>query len=208
LEVVGRASDGCWADPLRENPWANFATDSLREHADADVFFYSAVSLIPALNPGLVTRWDLGRCMPGAEWNEAMGIGEIVRMQLPGEVIQAICEHSVTCLPWDLHGRIPPRLCLPVGLLQASGLRVVFDLAQPLGERVASLYVGGVALDSQRLYTVATSGFLAKGYSGFHWFREGAERELLDSERSIVVASLSEGKALPEVDGRLEFKVG
>jgi hypothetical protein len=97
---------------------------------------------------------------------------------------------------------------LPVGHLHASGLRVVFDLLRPRGERVAHLSVGGDAVDTRRIYSVATSGFLAKGYSGYRWFREGAGREVLDSVRSFAQASLREGTPLPELDGRLQFQMG
>ena len=208
LEVVGGTRSGCWADPRVENPWANFVADSLREHADADVSLYGALGLVPALDPGPVTRWDLDRCLPAARWNEVMGTDCIVRMQLSGEAIRAICEHSVSYLARDLHMQIPRRFCLPVRLLQCAGLRAVFDLARPQGQRVAHLSISGDAVDSQRLYTVATSGFLARGFSGFRWFREGTGREVLDAERSIVLASLREGKTLPEVDGRLQLKTG
>jgi 5'-nucleotidase len=208
LEIVGSTLEGCWADPWVENSWANFVTDRLCEYSGADIAFYGAMSVIPALDPGEVTLWDLGRCMPGAEWDEAMGIGGIVRMQLSGEAILEICEHSVSHLARDLHPQVPPQFCLPVGLLHASGLRVVFDLLRPQGERVAHLSVGGDAVDTRRIYSVATSGFLAKGYSGYRWFREGAGREVLDSVRSFAQASLREGTPLPELDGRLQFQMG
>jgi 2',3'-cyclic-nucleotide 2'-phosphodiesterase (5'-nucleotidase family) len=207
LHVVGSSSNGCWADPWLENPWANFVTDSVRQQVSADICFFKAMSLIRALSHGAVTRWDLGRCMPGSQANEALGMSEIVRMQLTGEAIHGICEHSVADLPWDLHEQVSSRHCLPGnGLLQGSGLRVAFDLARPEGERVTCLSVNGNAVDRHRTYAVVTTGFLAKGYSGYHWFRDGAGREVMGSERSIVAGSLGEGRALPDVDGRLRFK--
>jgi hypothetical protein len=62
-------------------------------------------------------------------------------------------------------------------------------------------------LDDSRIYDVVTSGFLAKGYSGYKWFLEGAGRETLECERSIAEASLRKAVALRELDGRLEFDV-
>ncbi len=206
LQVVG-SSSGCWADPWLENPWANFVTDEVRQQVAADICFFKAMSLMPALGRGPVTRWDLTRCMPGSKANEAMGMSRMVRMQLTGEAIHAICEHSVADLPWDLHEQVPSRFSLPGnGLLQVSGLRVVFDLTRSIGRRVICLTVDGDVVDRDRAYRVVTTGFLARGYSGYDWFRDGAEQEVIDSECSIVAASLGEGRTLPDVDGRLRFK--
>jgi len=153
LQVVGSSNSGCWADPWVENPWANFVTDEVRQQVSADICFFKAMSLIPALSRGPMTRWDLGRCMPGSEANEAMGMSEMVRMQLTGEAIRAVCEHSASDLPWDLHEQVPSRFCLPGnGLLQGSGLRVAFDLTRPRGERVTYLAVGGDTVDRHRMY--------------------------------------------------------
>jgi hypothetical protein len=66
--------------------------------------------------------------------------------------------------------------------------------------------VGRDAVDPRHLYTVVSSGFLAEGFNGFHWFPEGAGQEVLDWEQSMVMASLRAGKMLPEVDGRLQLR--
>src|SRR5690606_16963311 len=59
------------------------------------------------------------------------------------------------------------------GMLQVSGLRVVYDRSAPEGSRVKELAVGGKEADPSRIYRVATNDFLAAGGDRFGIFREG-----------------------------------
>lgn len=201
------ATDDCWANPWAENPWSSFVADGLREAAGADVCFYNAAALIPALDPGPLTEWGLRRCFPGIRMNEEMGMANVVTVQLTGEFVRAVCEHSVANLPCDQDASVPPSFCLPGNnLLQVSGLRAIFDLERERGERVVDLRVGDELVDPRRAYRVATSGFLARGYSGFRWFAEADERQTVGPERDLLLASLrAAATRLPGTDGRLRF---
>jgi 2',3'-cyclic-nucleotide 2'-phosphodiesterase (5'-nucleotidase family) len=205
-EVVG-ATDGCWADPWTENRWSSFVTDSLRERTGAQICFTKAPMLLPALAPGPITRWDLHRCLPWYDWTGTEGGEEpIVTMQLSGESIRAICEHAVSDLPWDQHEGVPPSFCLPAhNLLYPSGLQVRYDLSRPQGGRVTSLSVDGNGVTTRRHYRVATTGFLARGYSGFHWFREGENHQVVGSLQDLLLAAVRTSGTLPDTDGRLQF---
>ena len=79
-----------WADPWRENRWANFITDSLRAAAGTDVAFCNAGGIFPALNAGPTTLWDLWRCLPAMRANESMGLEATITMTLTGEEIRAV----------------------------------------------------------------------------------------------------------------------
>lgn len=204
LHRVGETA-GCWADPWTENPWSNFVTDSLRAAAGADVCLYNASGLFPALDPGPVTWWDLERAMPALPMNEAMGVEDIVAMTVTGEDLWAICEHSVTGLPCDLAAQVPRHFRWPGStFLQVSGLRLAADLRRSPGQRVTALTVGGAAVEPRRRYTVATSGFLARGYSGFRWLGEGTARQPVATERQVLLAALRDSGSLPDGDGRLQ----
>ena len=205
LEIVGE-TDGCWADPWTENRWSNFVCDVLREEASADICFFNALALRPALDAGSVAVWDLLRCMPGVMLDRSMGLDGLVRMTLSGAAVRAICEQSVSALASDIVGRATDELCQPGPcLLHVSGLEVAYDLQRPEGERITRLSVGGNGLAPGREYTVATSSFLAKGYSGFEWFRSGDGRQMLGLELDILARALHTNRSLPDVDGRLRF---
>ena len=209
LEVLGTVDLGCRADPWLENPWASYVTDYLREQVEADVCLCGAAGLWPMLEPGPVTEWDLQRCMGGLMWDATMGLDRMVVMVLKGEILRAVCEHGVTFLPCDCHELVPPRFCQPGNnLLYPSGLRVAYDLTRPAGQRITALTVGDGPVDPDRRYTVLTSGFLAKGYSGFHWFAEATERESVGSMSEYAHSMVRAGVVLPPLDGRLTFRTG
>jgi hypothetical protein len=202
LEVVGGTA-GCWADPWSENGWAKFVTDSLRHYAQADLCLYKASMLIPALDSGPVTRWDLAHCLSGGLPLSGQA-GELIRMQLSGTAIRAICEHSVVGLPRDVDHRIPATFHLPCNtFLHGSGLQVTFNLSRPEGNRVQSLAIGGKSLDLRQRYSVVTSNFLARGYSGFHWFRDGTDRCVIAATDEVIATALAEWWQLSAIDGRL-----
>ncbi|HEU5097757.1 MAG TPA: metallophosphoesterase, partial [Roseiflexaceae bacterium] len=129
LAVVGSTA-GCWADPWCENTWANLVTDSVRRYAETDICLYKASMLMPALDPGELTRWAVTQGL-ACDLSAVGELNEIVRMHLTGAAIRAICEHSVMALPRDVDPRIPGNFDLPCNtLLHGSGLRVSFDLSQ------------------------------------------------------------------------------
>jgi 5'-nucleotidase len=198
LDVIGH-TQGCWADPWEENPWANFVTDSLRAFAETDICLYKASMLIPALDPGSVTAWDLAQSLPiSAE------LGDAIRMQLTGAAIHAILEHSVVGLPRDVDPRIAPEFSLPCNtFLHSSGIVVRFDLRRPEGQRVRALSIGGKPIDRGRRYSVVTSDFLARGYSGFSWFRDGITQEHLGPVRQLIAQALRACRRLPNIDQRM-----
>ena len=206
LEVVGE-TDGCWADPWAENPWANFVTDSLRAATGADLALYNASAIRPALHPGPLTVWDLERCVPGMPMNESMTIDEVVTVTLTGAAARAVCEHSVAHLPHDLWPGAPGSVRWPGNnLLHGSGWRVTFDLSRPLGQRVVALEIDGAPARNDRRYRVAMCGFLARGYAGYHWLRDAAERRPHVAERTLLLDALRRCRALPARDGRLRLE--
>jgi 5'-nucleotidase len=194
-------TEGCWADPWRENAWANFVTDRLRAQTDADICFYKATGLTPALDAGPLPEWRMDACL-----DTSMNMDDRVALAQSGEAIRAICEHAVSELPFEFDASIPTHHCLPNNtLLQASGLRITYDLQQPLGARAQNIIVNGEPLDPTRKYKIVVPEFLAKGYSGFHWFREGAEWRIVGSQRQIIRAALKTHESWPALDGRLQF---
>lgn len=127
-------------------------------------------------------------------------------MTLTGAALRAVCERSVGDQARDLSDLVPARFCWPGNnLLHIAGLRLAVDLARPVGQRVTDLTIDGQPVAEARQYRVVTTGFLARGYSGFHWLRDGAERRVVGSERAIVTAALRTSGRLPAPDGRLQL---
>ena len=58
-------------------------------------------------------------------------------------------------------------------MVQASGIRAVYDLKRPIGARLVELRVGDKLAVDDHIYRVATNSFLAEGADGYASFKRG-----------------------------------
>jgi len=90
------------------------------------------------------------------------------------------------------------------GMLQVSGLKVVYDLKAPEGARVRSLSIGGKPAAPLRSYRVTTNDFLAAGGDRFGIFREGKNAVIGDNVRDAFLDYLREKSPVsPGTEGRI-----
>jgi 2',3'-cyclic-nucleotide 2'-phosphodiesterase (5'-nucleotidase family) len=90
------------------------------------------------------------------------------------------------------------------GMLQVSGLKVVYDLKAPEGARVRSLSIGGKPAAPSRSYRVTTNDFLAAGGDRFGIFREGKNAVIGDNVRDAFLDYLREKSPVsPGTEGRI-----
>jgi len=146
-EVVGTASVRLVRDYRAESSLGCFVADVMRERSGAEIALTNAGGLRADLPEGPVTRGDVVDALPF--------VNSLVTLEMTGSQIRAVVERG---------------LSLERGLIQVSGLRAVYDLGRPVGQRVVELSVGGAPLDPGRAYRVATNSFLAQGgdlYSTF-----------------------------------------
>jgi 2',3'-cyclic-nucleotide 2'-phosphodiesterase (5'-nucleotidase family) len=198
LTVHGQ-TDGCLADPWQENAWADFVTDAFRTHTGADISFTKASSVLPVLAPGPLREWELHCALDLRDDN-------LIGLRMRGDAIRAVCEHSVSELAADEGLQMGGDHRLPANpMLQCSGLRLKYDLRRPPGGRVMRIQTDSGDLDAARYYRVVTTAFLAKGYSGFHWFPETVPNSVAGSMRRALLESLLHTDSLPPLDGRLCF---
>jgi 2',3'-cyclic-nucleotide 2'-phosphodiesterase (5'-nucleotidase family) len=145
--VIGR-TEVALQGGAAENALLGFVVaDAFREAFRTDVAIQNTGGVRDRLRPGPITERDLMAVSPFGN--------DMVVMQVPGAMLRAIFEDK-----------------LAGGGLFVSGVRVRFDLSRPLGERVVDVTVGDAPLDPQRVYTVATTTYLAEGNSGLDRLRE------------------------------------
>ena len=90
------------------------------------------------------------------------------------------------------------------GMLQVSGLKVVYDLSAPEGSRVKELTIGVKPADRSRIYRVTTNDFLAAGGDRFGIFREGKNAIIGDDIREAVLNYLKKNSPVtPRIEGRI-----
>jgi 2',3'-cyclic-nucleotide 2'-phosphodiesterase (5'-nucleotidase family) len=73
-----------------------------------------------------------------------------------------------------------------------SNIGFEFDPARPVGSRIISASVGGTPIDSERIYVMATRGYMARGKDGYRSLLvqpEGGECEEVVSEENGVLIS-------------------
>ena len=121
-----------------------------------------------------------------------------VATKVTGAILRAAIENGLSQLE-NRAGRFP----------QVSGLRIVADASAPAGGRVVSVEVNGAPLDVDRLYTVATNDFLARGGDGYGMLGGGkvgddAGGKLVANDVMAYARKL--GRLDIKVEGRLLFK--
>ena len=119
-----------------------------------------------------------------------------VKLALPGAQVREALEHGVSGVE-NGSGRFP----------HVSGLAFSFDASRPRGGRVVAVSVGASPLQDDRIYTLATNDFLARGGDGYTPFEE-AERRIGAKHASFMAAQVmafidAAGTVAPAVEGRI-----
>jgi 2',3'-cyclic-nucleotide 2'-phosphodiesterase (5'-nucleotidase family) len=149
-EVLGQVDAFGFRRYYRESNLGNLLSDALRQASGADIAVMNSGSLRADLNPGPVTVEDVLNVYP---FIDAFHVVEIT-----GEGVRALLEHS-----YALH----------YGYAQMSGVEAVYDSRRPTGRRLVEASVNGEPLDPRRTYSVASSGFLARGGDDYAMLANG-----------------------------------
>ena len=163
---VGRTAARMNRRYIEESDIGNLFADIFVAVSGADIGVVHSGSLRKDLPEGDVTRADLLDIYPFVD--------PIILMELTGDQLRRVLEQSLT---------------LERGLLQVSGLEVVYDLSKPEKERLVSISVTrkGRAIEPTERITVAVSGFLAEGGDLYDAFPEGRTIRELGKVSDVVI---------------------
>lgn len=178
---LGRASRRFVRKYNRESPLGGFVADVMRERARCEVGITNAGGLRADLPEGGLHRGHVLDALPF--------LNSVVALELSGR---------------DLRGVIEQGVSLTAGMCQVSGIRAVYDLARPVGERVLDLRIGDRPVVDGQTYRVATNSFLAEGGDRYESFRGGRElaRDALVSD-CVADRIRAAGTIEPPPPGRL-----
>jgi 5'-nucleotidase/UDP-sugar diphosphatase len=140
----------------RETNLGNLITDIMRRVSGADVAILNGGDIRTSIRKGEITVSDVYSVLPFNDY--------IVAIKLTGKQIREALEHGVSAIE-EGGGGFP----------QVSGLRFTFSPSLKEGPRVKEVLIGGVALDPEREYLVATNDFLAAGGDGYTVFGEAIQ---------------------------------
>jgi 5'-nucleotidase len=144
------------------------------------------------INPGDLTKRDVLSILPFAN--------PVVKLEVTGATLRAALEHGVSRSAEDSEpGRFP----------QVSGLRFTFDVRRPAGSRVVEVTVGGQPLDDRKIYTLATSTFVAvdagDGYTMFKGAKFLIKPEQGQPAPEVLRKAIASVKSIaPQTDGRIK----
>lgn len=174
----------------QETNLGDFIADAMRARLDADVALVNGGGIrtdrvVPA---GPLTRRDIHALLPFTN--------AVIKVAVSGARLREALEQGLAGL--EREGG---------GYLQLSGLRVAYDPARPVGQRVVTAEAGGAPLEPARIYTLAVVDYVAGGGDGITALREAPV--LVDAASGPLLADLvleaitSRGTIAPGTDGRL-----
>ena len=169
----------------QETNLGNLLADLLRDKLQTDVALINGGQIRGSLDAGPVTLGEVLSILPFDS--------SLVTLQLPGQVLLQVLEHGVS--QWPNHsGRF----------LQVSGLRVRYDMAQLVGQRVREVLIDGKPLQPETVYSVATDVFVADGGDGFVIIGQAQTR--VDHQtplRDVFLRALERAPLQADLDGRI-----
>ncbi len=156
-EVVGSAGEflNGTRDFVRtgETNLGMLITDAMIEVTGADVAFTNGGGIRADIQAGEVTVGDIISVLPFGNI--------IVTIELTGQELLDVLEYGTSSAP-DASGKFP----------HVAGITYTLDLTAEAGSRVSNLQIGGVDVDLEAIYVVATNDFLKAGGDGYDLFAE------------------------------------
>jgi 5'-nucleotidase len=178
----------------QETNMADFIADAFRQTMDADVGLVNggSVRADTIIRPGVLTKRDVLSMLP---FNN-----RVVKLKITGAVIRAALEHGVSTAAEELQ---------PGRFAQVSGIRYSFDASRPPGHRIISIMIDGKPLDERRVYTLATTTYLAvEAGDGYDMFRGATflvRPEQAPVESDILLKAIASVPGIaPKTEGRIK----
>lgn len=196
--VVGRTSVDLDARSAvgrtQETNVGDFIADTFRAATGAEIGLMNGGSIRAdeITKAGALTRRDILSILPFKN--------KVVKVEVSGATLREILEHGVARSAEDAEpGRFP----------QVSGIRFTFDGRRPPGSRIVDLSINGKPLDEKKLYTLATSDYIAidggDGYAMLKTARVIIPREKGQFDSDILQAAIVARNVIaPKTDGRIK----
>ncbi len=184
-QVIGRTAARMNRRYIEESDIGNLFADAFAAIADTDVAFIHSGSLRKDLPGDDIRVVDLLDTYPFVD--------DVIVKEMSGEQVRRALEQSFT---------------FERGLLQVSGLRVVYDTSQPEGQRLVSVELGGSPLADTDRVTVAAPGFLAEGGDLYTMFAESEAVRSAGAVTDVVTAYLAQHEIVAVPQRGRQFDLG
>lgn len=179
---------------LREAAFGNLVADAIRAATGADVAMLNGGGLRGNKD------YPAGSTISARDVFSEMPFGNTVLvLEAKGSDIKAMLEHGLSRAGQEFGG-----------FPQVSGLKIAFDPAKPVGQRIESVLVGEWALDPNRTYRLAVNDFLAAGGDGYSMLQN--LKRIIDTNAGPLMAGVvidyikQKSTIAPRVEGRITAK--
>ena len=161
---------------LKESNLGNFVCDLMRHFYNTDCAIMAGGTIRgdQIYPPGIILLKDILNCFPFED--------PVIVIKATGKAIRAALENAVGLVP-ALEGRYP----------QVSNIQFEYDPSAKPGSRINWVKILGQPLDEQRLYNLATRGYMGRGKDGYDSLlvkSEGGEVEEIVSEENGMLLSM------------------
>ena len=181
----------------RENGFGNLVSDALKEasHTDVAIINGGAIRGERSYREGhLLTRKDITSELPFRN--------HIRVLRITGADLKSALENGVSRVE-DASGRFP----------HVSGMQFKVQLSAAPGNRVKELTINGSPMEPGRIYSLATSDYLANGGDGYDSLKRGTEvpfsQQVTPLIADIVISVLRRQSTLSATaTGRISFVNG
>jgi 2',3'-cyclic-nucleotide 2'-phosphodiesterase (5'-nucleotidase family) len=179
---------------LREAAMGNLVADAIRAATGADVAVVNGGGLRGN------KEYPAGSTISARDVFAEMPFGNVVLvLEAKGSDIKAMLEHGLSRAGQEFGG-----------FLHVSGIKVTFDPAKPVGQRIESVLVGEWPLDPNRTYRLAVNDFLAGGGDGYAMLQN--LKRIIDTNAGPLMAGVvidfikQKGTIAARVEGRVTAK--
>lgn len=164
----------------KETNLGNLIADVMRTAGKADIAFINGGGIRASIDQGDITVEEVLTVLPYGN--------HLVTLQLTGNEIMAILARHAGLEPGD------------GAFLQVSGLRMEIT-----NKTITLLSVGGMQLETEKLYTVATNDFLAAGGDGYETFKNG--RNYVDTGLLVSDIMVDHIKTNNQIDAKIDGRI-
>jgi 5'-nucleotidase len=175
----------------QETNLGNFVADAYRRRMKTDIALINGGSIRAntTFGPGALTRRDVLTVLPFGD--------HVVKLAVSGSILKQALENGVSRLGQEEAGRFP----------QVSGLKYRYDGSKPVGSRVISITVGSQPVIPSKIYTLATTAYVAEGGDDYTSLKQA--KLLIDPESGpmdaeVVQDAIIDAKTIaPKVEDRI-----
>lgn len=174
--VLGHATNELHHDRATVSVLGQWVTDIMRHTAKTDIAFHNGGGLRSSIPAGVITMGNLYEILPFDN--------TLVTVELTGAQILKVLEHGI--------------YNKQTGMLQFSGLNIIYDPSLPEGKRIIKVIVAdGSRLKHAKSYKVVINDFMAQGGDGFTIFSQG--QNSIDTQvplRDCLIDAIKANKAI------------